>query len=244
MTTGRRRAADRVSRPVRRTATAALLAAAVAVVGGTAFLSNDDQGVGSEIPRSVPTDERRDTPTAPAVPAEPDAPSPERSAPAGTADVPVVDAAPQDSPAGAAPARLRVRGLLDVPVRPVGVDPDGSMELPARGDVAGWYRFGPSPADDAGTVVLASHVDTIDGVGAFAGLTAVTPGDVVVVTDEDGARHRYTVSGVERFAKEVVPLDEIFDRTGERQLALITCGGRWDARAGHYEDNLVVTAVA
>ncbi|GAA1986676.1 hypothetical protein GCM10009718_25130 [Isoptericola halotolerans] len=241
MTADRRRAAFRASRPVSRTAAAVLLAGAVA--GGAALVTGTDDGdvVGSQVPRT-------ESPTASApdqvpVPDEVSAPEP-TAPPTGLPEVPVVRADPVEGSAAADPQRLRISGLLDVPVSPVGVEADGTMELPGAGDVAGWYRFGPAPGDDVGTVVLASHVDTIDGVGAFAGLTSVSTGDVVVVTDEDGERHRYTVSTVERFSKEVVPLDEIFDRTGERRLALVTCGGRWDAQAGHYEDNLVVTAVA
>ncbi|MCK0115570.1 class F sortase [Isoptericola sp. S6320L] len=242
MTTGRRGAAGRASRPVRRTAAAALVAAA-AVAAGAALTAAGDDGstVGAQIPRTTPVaqpsaEPARDRDTSAT-------PGPTASAQA-LPDVPVVDAGPDAGAPAPVPDRLQVRGLLDVPVRPVGVDPDGSMELPRSGDVAGWYRFGPAPADDAGTVVLASHVDTIDGVGAFAGLTSVEVGDVVVVTDEAGERHEYTVSTIERFSKEVVPLESIFDRAGERRLALVTCGGRWDAEAGHYEDNLVVTAAA
>jgi sortase (surface protein transpeptidase) len=117
------------------------------------------------------------------------------------------------------------------------------MELPSSGDVAGWYRFGAAPGDAAGTVVLASHVDTSDGVGEFAALGSAEAGQAVTVRGADGERHRYRVTDVRRYDKSDVPLDELFDRTGDPRLVLVTCGGRWDARAGSYEDNLVVRAV-
>ena len=43
------------------------------------------------------------------------------------------------------PVGLRIPSLgIDAPVRAVGVDADGEMEVPAATDV-GWYRFGPAP---------------------------------------------------------------------------------------------------
>ena len=35
----------------------------------------------------------------------------------------------------------------------------------------------------------------------------------------------------------------IYTRAGSPKLVLVTCGGPFDAKTGHYRDNVVVTAV-
>ena len=45
-----------------------------------------------------------------------------------------------------------------------------------------------------------------------------------------------------RVAKAALP-SSIYTRTGAPKLVLVTCGGPFDARAGHYRDNIIVTAV-
>ena len=36
--------------------------------------------------------------------------------------------------------------------------------------------------------------------------------------------------------------DSIYTRTGSPKLVLVTCGGPFDAKIGHYRDNIIVTA--
>lgn len=123
----------------------------------------------------------------------------------------------------------------------MGVTAQGGMELPTSPDVVGWYRFGPSPAGDRGSVVLAAHVDSLDRLGPFAGLAALPPGTEVVVGTDDGRDHRYRVQQGVRLEKQDVPLEDLFDRGSAPRLVLITCGGPWDPEDG-YRDNVVVTA--
>jgi hypothetical protein len=42
--------------------------------------------------------------------------------------------------------------------------------------------------------------------------------------------------------KAQLPTD-IWSQKGHNHLELVTCGGTFDAAAGHYRDNIVVTAV-
>ncbi|MFI2104389.1 class F sortase [Isoptericola sp. NPDC019693] len=167
------------------------------------------------------------------------------AAPAGgVARVPVRPARDVPAPPPAAPTRVEVPALdLDVRVRAVGVDEQGRMDLPGSADVAGWYRFGSAPASTAGATVVAAHVDDEDSVGPFARLVAAEPGTTVRVRTSDGATHTYTVERSESTAKADVATDRLFDRSGRPRLLLVTCGGRWDADARSYTDNVVVTAV-
>ena len=141
-----------------------------------------------------------------------------------------------------APARLSIDdiGVDDAPVEGVGVLPDGRFEVPdAR--VVGWYRFGPTPLE-GGTSVLAAHLN-YDGVnGVFRRLADVAVGAEVIVTLTDGQAVAYRVTEVRLIDKNLLPPDEIWNRDGPRRLALITCGGRYDAVRRGYDDNVVVFA--
>ena len=87
--------------------------------------------------------------------------------------------------------RLTVPSVgLEVTVEAVGVRADGQMEIPDKGDRAGWYRHGPHPGAETGSVVVAAHVDTVTGPGAFLALTGLAadhidvgdPADVLSLT--------------------------------------------------------------
>lgn len=142
------------------------------------------------------------------------------------------------------PVRLRVVGVgVDAPVVDSGVDGRGRMAVPHDVGTVGWYRFGPNPGAPEGSVVLAGHVDDREqGRGAFHDLQDAEVGDPVEVVLADGRTLTYRVTGVERVAKDVLPVDRIFARDGPPRLALITCGGQFDRSAGAYADNVVVTA--
>ena len=143
------------------------------------------------------------------------------------------------------PVRIVVAAAqIDVTVTPVGVEADGTMEIPADPDQAGWYRFGPDPESAAGTTVVAAHVDSVRyGVGPFSRLKAAPAGSEIIVTTADGIEHRYTLESVTSTPKSDVPLDEVFDRAGAPRLLLITCGGQFDRAAGHYFDNVIAAAI-
>lgn len=167
-------------------------------------------------------------------------------APVVLGEVPVGSAAlEQQAAPAAAPVRLRIPGLdIDMPVAPVGLDGAGDMEIPESAAVAGWYRFGPAPGNGRGSTVLAAHIDDARiGIGPFGRLGELAPGDHVEVTDAEGVAHIYAVERVEQTSKRQVDMDLVFDRRSEARLALVTCGGRFDWDAGHYEDNVVAWAV-
>ncbi|WP_129338981.1 class F sortase [Cellulomonas endophytica] len=175
-------------------------------------------------------------------PADPVAPPPS----VAPGDVPVASARLEDLVVAdpVPPTRVTVPGAgIDMPVDPMGVDAAGGMEVPSSAGTAGWYRYGTAPGDPAGTTVVVAHVDTVeDGLGPFARLRDLRPGDTVTLTGADGTEHRYAVTGTEAVDKTQLPVDELFTREGPRRLVLITCGGPFDRTTGSYRDNVVVTA--
>ncbi|MCO8273770.1 class F sortase [Actinoplanes sp. TRM 88003] len=146
-----------------------------------------------------------------------------------------------------APARLRIPALdLDATVDAVGIDAKtGDFAVPPSVDRVGWYRYGPGFAADAGSIVVAGHVDSAaEGKGAFFRLGGLKAGDAVTLTGPDGRERKFEVVARERYRKTAVPLDRYFARDGAARLTLITCGGPFDAATRHYRDNVVVTAAA
>lgn len=216
----------------------ALTLLGVGVVGVLGALVGMDDGTVRVGASTAPTA----TPPAPTAAAP--APSPPQAAPA----VPVAPATPplprtQASPT--APVRVVVAAHgIDVPVDPVGVAADGQMEIPPLAERGGWYRFGADPGGLAGTTVVAAHVDSVasGGTGPFVRLAEVRPGDAVEVTLADGTARPYAVERVEQLPKSEARWPDVFTRDGPPRLALVTCGGTFDAGTRHYRDNVLVIA--
>jgi sortase family protein len=144
------------------------------------------------------------------------------------------------------PAGLRIPAMgLDATVDAVGVDQaTGDFDVPPSVDRVGWYRFGPGLEATAGSIVVAGHVDSsAQGKGAFFKLDRLVPGDKITVTSAAGKAREFQMVGRERYEKTKIPLAKYFALSGATRLTLITCGGPFDAKTGHYRDNVVVTAV-
>lgn len=141
------------------------------------------------------------------------------------------------------PRSIRIDAIgVDAPVDPVGLETDGSMQVPTRGERVGWYQRGSVPGQP-GTAALTAHVDTRrGGQGAFIRLNELRPGDTVEIVDASDTRTQWRVTGRERRAKEDLPADTLFARNGPPRLVLITCGGAFDASARSYADNVLVYA--
>ncbi|MEU5914007.1 class F sortase [Micromonospora sp. NPDC047527] len=166
--------------------------------------------------------------------------------PPATGGIPV---AAGDLPAGAEvvpPVRLVIPDInVTATVNAVGINErTNEFEVPPSVDQIGWYRYGPGLEADAGSVVIAGHVDSAkQGKGAFFRLRELDQGDTLTATGSDGTARQYRVVAREEYAKTKIPLDRYFARDGEARLTLITCGGPFDAKARKYRDNIVVTAV-
>jgi len=177
-------------------------------------------------------------------PAEPPTPSGAPTSPAAP-DVPLRSAAGlPEVQTQSPPVRVTVPALdADLPVDPVGVAPDGQMEIPEDAARAGWYRFGPSVGADEGAAVLAAHSGSfITPYGPLRDLVELQPGDTIEVTRADGQVLEYVVESSRLIPKTTIDLSEHFRREGDHRLVLITCDGVWQDDVQSYTDNTVVTA--
>lgn len=143
----------------------------------------------------------------------------------------------------APPTRLAIPAIaVDAAVVPVGLLPDGSMEVPRDVATVGWYEPGVLPGA-SGSAVLAGHVDDRQqGRGAFFDLGGLDVGDTITVEHDDGATTTWQVSARRSYPKDELPINEIFTKFSDTRLVLITCGGAFDRRSRHYTHNVVVYA--
>lgn len=146
---------------------------------------------------------------------------------------------------GVAPTFLTIDSLgIEAPVDAVGVEESGWVEIPEDVARVGWYRYGSGIGSDQGSAVLVGHRDGFNqGAGAFYAVGSLTPGDSFTVTGEDQRTYTYEVVARETFAREDLPMDELFRESGSPVLTLISCIGYFDREAGGYQENVVVTAV-
>jgi hypothetical protein len=143
------------------------------------------------------------------------------------------------------PVRVRLASLgIDAPVGAVGIDlKQGILAIPAGLHRAGWWKEGSAPGASTGAILIAGHVDSSKGgQGAFFPLRHATAGLTVAVTTTAGRTYTYRVVSVQTVSKGALPTS-VYSRLGRSRLVLVTCGGPFDQRTGHYRDNVVVTAV-
>ncbi len=141
-----------------------------------------------------------------------------------------------------APLSIRIGDLeIDNPVRAVGIEEDGQLEVPDETEV-GWYQYGSAPGLP-GATVLAAHVSWNRKIGPFHQLGNLEPGAQVDVVADDGSVRVYEVVERAVYDKDELPRDRIWTTTGEESLVLITCGGSYNPDIRRYRQNIVVYAV-
>ena len=160
------------------------------------------------------------------------------AAPAPTAATPELPASP--------PTRIAIPALgVDSAVNPVGLNPDGTVQVPAPGplyDEAAWYTGSARPGQ-RGPAVILGHIDSAaTGPSVFYRLSALRPLDEFTVTRADGRTLVYRVNSVKSYPKDAFPSQAVYGPTTRPEMRLITCGGAFDARARSYVDNTVVYA--
>jgi sortase (surface protein transpeptidase) len=148
--------------------------------------------------------------------------------------------APQLS--ASAPTRVQIPVLgVTSRIMELGLQRDGSMEVPPGAYPVGWYDGSPTPGQ-LGPAVLAGHVDWEGEPGAFSGLRELRPGDTVMIDRADGSVVTFRVDRVEGHAKDDFPTEDVYGDIDHPGLRLITCGGAFDEDTGDYQDNVIVFA--
>lgn len=191
----------------------------------------------------APAEPRAEPPAAP--PAAPRAaPVPRRSVASSPAQPDphpwIASSAPLEA---SPPIRVDIAAVgVTAPIGPLGLNRDGTLQVPKDFSQAGWYTGRPTPGE-TGPAIVVAHRSSRRGPGAFWKLPHVQPGVEVVVTRADGRRVLFTVDRVEQHRKDAFPTNAVYGPTPETALRLITCGGPFEPSLGdHYRDNVIVFA--
>lgn len=142
------------------------------------------------------------------------------------------------------PTRLLIPKIhVNAPFVPLFVDSAGRLTPPTADDLnlVGWYADGVTPGE-AGTAVVAGHVDTKTSPAVFAGLNKLKPGDTFKIERADDSVAAFKVDSAETFEKSEFPDDRVYADTPQAQVRLITCAGDYDHAKKDYTENLVVFA--
>lgn len=157
--------------------------------------------------------------------------------PRATGSTPAPAGAP--GPARSAPVALRIPAIgLAVSLSGLGLNADGTVQVPTDFQQPGWFRLGPSPGQ-VGSAVILGHVDSYRGPAVFFRLRSLEAGDRVEVSLADGAVAHFVVRAVETYLKREFPARRVYASRGYSALQLVTCGGEFDRRARSYLSNVV-----
>jgi sortase (surface protein transpeptidase) len=138
--------------------------------------------------------------------------------------------------------RLEIPAIgVSAPLVRLGLNPDGTMQVPGDFRVAGWFTGAPQPGQ-LGPAVIAGHVDSRTGPAVFYRLRDLRPGDEVRVVRADHRVVRFRVDSLASYPKQALPDDAVYGATTTPALRLITCAGTFDRSRHSYRDNLVVSA--
>lgn len=132
--------------------------------------------------------------------------------------------------------------------------PDGgALDIPSDiHDVGWWDGVWQSPDGEVdekvaspgqpGVALLAGHIDSAAaGEGALYRLQQLKPGASVTVYGSHGTKTTWKVTQVQVVLKSALP-DSLYVNSGPARLAIVSCGGPFDAATGHYADNVIAWA--
>jgi hypothetical protein len=144
---------------------------------------------------------------------------------------------------------------LRAPVSGHRLNADGSLYVPSDPRLVSWGSQQVAPGSGHGTIILVAHINKGGVDGAFSDLADYRPGQVITLVLADGRRLRYAVAAapIEVNKDKLGPRrQELFDQTSSyglpgrprsARLLLLSCGGAFDNRTGHYESNIFVYAL-
>lgn len=143
------------------------------------------------------------------------------------------------------PVSIRIPAIgVQARVAGLGLAADGSIAVPSLRTpfVTGWYDRGPAPGSPGAAVIL-GHVDAA-GVGpaVFYQLGDLRPGNRIYVALRSGRTAIFEAYSVAEYLKTRFPTARVYGYTSWPTLRLVTCGGDFDPRTGHYLGNTVVFA--
>lgn len=140
------------------------------------------------------------------------------------------------------PMRIEIPAIgVDSDLMELGLQSDGSLEVPPGAFPAGWYTGAPTPGE-VGPAIIAGHVSWGGIEGVFYDLRDLAIGDEITIYRQDGSTALFRVARVESFPKIQFPTEAVYGDLDHAGLRVITCGGAFDSNARSHRDNIVAFA--
>lgn len=144
--------------------------------------------------------------------------------------------------ASSKPVRVVVGSIgVDSDLMDLGLQDDGTMEVPPGAFPAGWFTGAPTPGE-LGPAVIVGHIDWVTGPGVFYELASLEVGAEIQVERSDGSTAVFRTTEVSVYDKDAFPTDLVYGDIDHAGLRLISCGGTFNRSTGHYESNVVAFA--
>lgn len=141
------------------------------------------------------------------------------------------------------PKKIVITSLgIDACIQRVGVDQNQAIAVPTNVHAAGWYVNSPVPGEK-GVSIIDGHVQGRYSDAIFGKIKGLAVKENIKVIFGDDSERNFEVVSVDNYSVEetntqqYVQLEDV-----ERQLTLITCAGRYDAKSEGYDRRVVVRA--
>jgi hypothetical protein len=142
------------------------------------------------------------------------------------------------------PRHLRIPAIgVDADLGNVGLQSDGTIEVPSDWDRPARYRQGPTPGDQRPAVIV-GHLDSYTGPAVFWNLASLQPGARIDIIAADGSEIHFRVRDIEVYPRSQFPTGRVYGPVPGAELRLITCGGSYSPTSLSYTSNVVVFAAA
>ena len=141
------------------------------------------------------------------------------------------------------PRKIRIESIgVDTCIQPVGIDQNKAVAVPSSIYLTGWYVDSVLPGQK-GNSIIDGHVSGRYGKAVFADLKYLQVGNKITIQYGDLTEKTFKVVETKRY-KVSKAGEELFRQRDdiERQLTLITCGGRFDNKLQAYDKRTIVRA--
>ncbi|MGH7241590.1 MAG: class F sortase [Candidatus Saccharimonadales bacterium] len=125
----------------------------------------------------------------------------------------------------------------------VGVTSSGALAVPTNVFDTARYDASAKPGQP-GATLIDGHVSSWTTNGVFYGIKNLAAGDAIEIERGDGTKLEYTVVKTTAFPVDGVDMQSLMEPVtpGKSGLNLITCGGKYDSKAGEFTERIAVYA--
>lgn len=125
----------------------------------------------------------------------------------------------------------------------VGVTKDNALATPSNVFDTAWYKNSAKPGQP-GATLIDGHVSSWTTNGVFYGIKDLSAGDNIEIEKGDGTKLEYTVVKTTTYPADNVDMKSLLQpvAAGQSGLNLITCGGKYDSKAGEFTQRIAVYA--